>query len=135
MENADKMGENLVFVGGSARSGTTLVQNMLDSHPSILGGPEFLHLPEFVKLRNNMQENVTRGWIDQICSNADVDTRFRMLILDFLMPFAERHQAKFLSEKTPENVLVFPELVELLPKARIGSSRSARQTLNSPSLR
>ncbi len=111
------MEQNLVFVGGSARSGTTLVQNMLDSHPDILGGPEFLHLPEIVKVRNSMQENVARGWIDQICSSQEVDTRFRSLILDFLVPFAERHEAKLLSEKTPENIRVFPELVELLPNS------------------
>jgi hypothetical protein len=112
------MEQNLVFVGGSARSGTTLVQNMLDSHPDVLGGPEFLHLPEIVRLRNSMQENVARGWIDKICSHEDVDARFHALILDFLLPFAARHDAKLLSEKTPENVRVFPELVELLPNSK-----------------
>jgi len=118
LENTTTKGQNLIFVGGSARSGTTLVQNMLDSHPDVLGGPEFLHLPEIVKVRNSMQENVTRGWIDRICSHQDVDDRFRALILDFLLSFAEQHEAKLLSEKTPENVRVFPELMELLPNSR-----------------
>jgi len=118
LEENKYLGRNLIFVGGSARSGTTLIQNMLDSHPVILGGPEFLHLPEIIKLRNSMQRNVEKGWIDQICSNENVDARFRTLILDFLVPFAEKHNAELLSEKTPENVLVFPELATLLPEAK-----------------
>ena len=118
LEKDIQLGGNLIFVGGSARSGTTLIQNMLDSHPSILGGPEFLHLPEIVNVRNSMYRNVDRGWIDQICTKDSVDARFRTLILDFLIPFLEKHNTELLSEKTPENALVFPELAELLPKAR-----------------
>ena len=30
-----------IFVGGSPRSGTTLVQRILASHPNIFGRPEF----------------------------------------------------------------------------------------------
>jgi hypothetical protein len=118
LEDSNKLGGNLIFVGGSARSGTTLVQNMLDSHPAILGAPEFLHLPEIIKVRKNMQRNVAKGWIDQICSQEDIDNQFRTLILNFLIPFAERHNAGILSEKTPENILVFPELVDIMPEAK-----------------
>lgn len=117
--NINPLGQNLVFVGGSARSGTTLVQNIIDSHPEVFGGPEFLHIPEIIKLRNDMQRSVSRGWIDLICSNDDVDSNFRELILNFLVPFAKRHEGKILSEKTPENVLVFKELAELLPDSKL----------------
>jgi hypothetical protein len=36
----------------------------------------------------------------------------------FLLPLADAHKARFLSEKTPMNVLVFPQLIQLFPKAR-----------------
>lgn len=44
-------GERLIFTGGAARSGTTLVQNILDSHPDIVGGPEFLHLEDLMAFK------------------------------------------------------------------------------------
>lgn len=108
----------LIFLGGAPRSGTTLLQNMLDTHPEILGGPEFLHLPDIIGLRSKLQASVARGWISLICSSEEVDDRIRDLITGFLLTFADRHGAKYLSEKTPENVLVFPRLVELFPGSR-----------------
>ena len=110
--------KRLIFVGGSPRSGTTLVQNMLDCHPEILGGPEFLHLPDIMALRKKLHRSIERGWIDTFCTHGEVDARLHRLCLDFLLPLADRHGVRLLSEKTPENVLVFPELAELFQEAR-----------------
>ncbi len=115
--STDNAQPRLVFVGGPPRSGTTLLQNMLDSHPEIVGGPEFLHLPDIVSLRKKLHGSVARKWIDLFCSHEDVDTHIRQLIESFLLPFARSHEAAILSEKTPENILVFSELGELLPEA------------------
>jgi hypothetical protein len=109
----------IVFLGGAPRSGTTLVQNILDSHPEVLGGPEFLHVPDVVALRDKLQGSVGRGWIDVICSAAEVDTEIRRLLTNLLLGFADRHGARLLSEKTPENVLVFPRLLELFPESKL----------------
>lgn len=122
----------MIFLGGAPRSGTTLLQNMLDTHPEILGGPEFLHIPDIIGLRNKLQASVGRGWISLICSAGEVDERIRGLISGFLLTFADRHGAKFLSEKTPENVLVFPRLIELFPDSRfIHVVRDPRATVAS----
>lgn len=110
-------GSRLIFVGGAARSGTTLVQNMLDCHPDVLGGPEFLHLPEIIKLRRNLKASVAKEWIDLYCSNERVDDQVASFIESLLLPLADRHGVRLLSEKTPENVLIFPELIELFPEA------------------
>jgi hypothetical protein len=40
----------LVFVGGSPRSGTTLVQRVLNHHPKVYGGPEFDFIPSIAEL-------------------------------------------------------------------------------------
>ena len=111
-------GERLVFVGGAPRSGTTLVQNMLDCHPEILGGPEFLNLDRIVEVRNRIQGFIARGSIDAFCSAPEADRLFARLIEDLLLPLADRHGARLLSEKTPSNALVFLELLELFPAAR-----------------
>jgi hypothetical protein len=111
-------GARFIFVGGAARSGTTLVQNMLDSHPDIYGAPEFLHIPDIISLRKTLRHSIDREWIDLICSYEDVDRHICSLIEGFLYPLAERSGRRFLSEKTPNNILVFPELISLFPGAR-----------------
>ena len=117
-EPAPERGDRLVFVGGAPRSGTTLVQNMLDCHPEILGGPEFLNLDRIVEVRNRIQGFIARGSIDAFCSAPEADRLFARLIEDLLLPLADRHGARLLSEKTPSNALVFLELLELFPAAR-----------------
>lgn len=130
--NDERATARLIFIGGAPRSGTTVVQNMLDCHPDVLGGPEFLHIPDIIQLRNKLHDSVSRDWISLICSHEEVDARIRALIADFLLSFADKHGAKRLSEKTPENVLVFPELVELFPGSRfIHVVRDPRATVAS----
>lgn len=107
----------LIFVGGAPRSGTTLVQNMLDSHPLIFGGPEFLHIPDCINLRNKLHYSISREFIDLFCSYDDVDRYIVSLIEHLLFPLADLQGCKFLSEKTPGNVLVFCELIDLFPQA------------------
>ena len=111
-------GRRFVFVGGAPRSGTTLVQNMLDSHPAVLGGPEFLHLARVVALRAALRDSAAEQTIDAFVAPEEVDRLIRTLIEDLLLPLADRHGAPLLSEKTPSNVLVFDALVELFPEAR-----------------
>jgi len=112
------MDNRIIFLGGSPRSGTTLVQNMLDSHPDILGGPEFLHLPDVLALRQKLQVSVNKGWINLICSSDMVDAQIRAFIDNIFLSFADAHSAKYVSEKTPENVLVFEGLLDLYPSAK-----------------
>lgn len=111
-------GSRLIFVGGAARSGTTLVQNMLDCHPDICGAPEFHHLPDFVHLRRRIHHNISKKWIDIICTYNEVDQAIASLAEELLLPLANKHNCKYLSEKTPANVLVFPDLVTLFPHAK-----------------
>jgi protein-tyrosine sulfotransferase len=116
--NSSCQGERLIFVGGAPRSGTTLVQNMLDCHGEIYGGPEFLHIPDIVRVRSRLHASIARKWLDLICSYEQVDKMTAAWIESFLLPLADAQSARFLSEKTPMNVLVFPQLIELFPKAR-----------------
>lgn len=108
-----------IFVGGAPRSGTTLVQNILDSNPAVFGGPEFLHIPDIINLRNRLNASVKREHINLYCSCAEVDHITINLIKGFLKPILEERGVDYLSEKTPENILVFPELLELFPQAHL----------------
>jgi len=122
----------LIIIGGAPRSGTTLLQNMLDCHSEILGGPEFLHLPDIIELRKKLRTSLDRNWINLICSYEDVDQRIREMIEGFLISFANKENIHLLCEKTPESVLVFSELAEVLPDARfIHVVRDPRATIAS----
>ena len=110
--------ERLIFVGGAERSGTTLVQNILDSHPDIFGGPEFRHVHEIVYLRNKLHENIKQKEIYHYCSCDEVDEYICTLIESLLLPLADKHKCQYLSEKTPWNIYVFTELKTLFPGSR-----------------
>lgn len=116
--NKNPCGDRLIIVGGAPRSGTTLLQNMLDSHPDITGGPEFLHLPDIVSLQQKLHASIAKEWIDFFCSKEDVNRYTGELIENFLLPLLDRQGGKFLSEKTPNNILIFSELLDILPRAR-----------------
>jgi Sulfotransferase family len=110
-------GDRLIFVGGCPRSGSTLLQNMLDSHPHIAGGPEFDFVPEIVSLRNRIHQKIVSGRISTFASQDTVDRHIGILIEGLLFPYMERHMADYISEKTPSNVLFFKELLTIFPQA------------------
>ncbi len=109
--------ERFIFIGGAPRSGTTLLQNMLDCHPDICGGPEFLHLPDILRLKQKMYKSIKAEYIDLFCTYEDVDRMIRNMISDFLLPLADKQDCKYLSEKTPENIMFFEDLIQLFPEA------------------
>jgi hypothetical protein len=116
MTDSDRL-TRYIFVGGAPRSGTTLLQNMLDSHPEIIGGPEFLHLPDIIRLRQSMQPNLSKGWLDEYCTSNEADAYIKQLIDNFLLPIARNKEVSFISEKTPANISVFSDLAVMYPDA------------------
>jgi len=93
-------GRGLVFVGGCPRSGTTLVQLMLDSHPDVCGGPEFDRVPDIVALRDRLRASVDSGRISVYRSKEDVDREIGQLVERLLAPYAGERGCKVVSEKT-----------------------------------
>jgi len=108
----------LIFVGGSPRSGTTLVQRILDCHPEIYGGPEFDFVPAIADLYREMQKSIRSGRIDAILNEEGLVHAFRALLVALLFPKLEAEGVSYLTEKTPSNVLAFTWLEECVPEAR-----------------
>lgn len=109
----------MVFVGGSPRSGTTLVQNVLDSHSAICGGPEFDFLPSVMGLRDAMQSGVKSGRISEYLTEDDVDSKVSTFVNSIFHDYAERKGCEIISEKTPFNVFVIRQLLEVFPDSKV----------------
>lgn len=109
-------GDRLVFVGGAPRSGTTLVQHILDSNAQVFGGPEFDCIPALMQAWREVLGALHNGRITVFCTRAQVDAAFAGLIEELLLPVADSAGARWLSEKTPLNVLHFCDLLTLLPE-------------------
>lgn len=109
---------DLVFVGGAPRSGTTLVQRVLNSHPEIYGGPEFDFISEFMVLRNRMQNSVKIGRISEYFDTNQLDTHFENFIRNIFREKALEQGVSIISEKTPRNVLHFEEILSVIPNSK-----------------
>lgn len=128
----NSLGERLIFVGGLPRSGTTLLQNILDCHPDVLGGPEFDRIPNIADLRRKLLASIETKRIDYYLTRDQVNESIGGLIESLLLPTANRYGKTFLSEKTPWNILVFPDLLETMSRARfIHVIRDPRAAINS----
>jgi hypothetical protein len=108
----------LIFVGGSPRSGTTLIQRILDCHPEIYGGPEFDFVPSIVDLFQNMRNSIRSGRIDAFLNEKGLAHAFRSFLIALLSPKLQAEEVSYLSEKTPSNVLAFPWLEECVPESK-----------------
>jgi hypothetical protein len=108
----------LIFVGGAPRSGTTLVQRILDAHSLVYGGPEFDLVPEIMRLRSRFLQGIELGRISAYLDRPDVDSVFEKFLVSLFQKKINETGKSFLSEKTPANIGVFAELQECLPDAR-----------------
>lgn len=128
-----------IFLVGCPRSGTTLLQQMLDAHPDIAIAPEtffirhfwlqresygdltqdlnyhqlikdIIELPEFTEMGLNAVEFSEIAWNN----SRDYPSVFRLL----LEQFACKRKVKIVGEKTPNHLLYMETLQQFFPSAR-----------------
>lgn len=110
--------ERHVVIGGTPRSGTTLVRRILDRHPSLCCGPETsILLPGGMRVE---QVAWAYKW-----PSAELDALMATSPSQgaFVDGFAERYRGQRgrprWAEKTPLNVLCFDWVLERFPQARL----------------
>lgn len=107
-----------IFVGGSGRSGTTLVQKLLASHSRIMGGPEFDHTGEISLLYQRMASESYLTRQSFFCDAQELAEIFRDFYESFFRKTCHNKDgAIYYSEKTPANIQVADILLGLFPDA------------------
>ncbi|MCP4362226.1 MAG: sulfotransferase [Chloroflexi bacterium] len=108
---------NAVIIGGSGRSGTTLLRVMLDSHPNICIGPEsWLFTPKAIsieKLAHNFE--LPKSLVQKMIHTAASRPEF---IDVFFAKYSHRVGKSRWGEKTPANILYISEIFRAFPNAR-----------------
>lgn len=134
----------LFLVGGAPRSGTTWLQQMLDSHPDVSCRGEGLFDRTFAVPLDAMMVERGRlldakntglfhdagGYPLPLAGDADILLGSALLLA--LRQQSAGRDCRAIGEKTPENVFFFPRLKRLFPAARlICIARDPRDVLTS----
>lgn len=112
------MENQLIFIGGVPRSGTTLVQKVLGLNTQLYAGPEFDHLQATCNLYKQYKAGLENERQINFYTLEGIKKVFQNLIVDALHDVNKGKEFSFLSEKTPSNVLVFDTLAEIFPSAK-----------------
>jgi protein-tyrosine sulfotransferase len=111
---------NPIFIGGVPRSGTTLLRVILDTHPQIHCGTELRIVQALTALWSSADQRAQPLLADSYGVDAEHLRRiFAELILSFLEPAWRASGKPRVAEKTPFNILVFPELRRLFPDSAL----------------
>jgi hypothetical protein len=142
-----------VFIVGCPRSGTTLLQHILDAHPDVAIAPETHFIRNFYlkqKLYGDLSQDTNYyQLIDDIIAlpvflemklNAgnfreaakQIERSYAAIFSLILQQFAYDKNARIIGEKTPNHLLYMPTLEKFFPNARfIHIIRDPRAVVNS----
>ena len=112
---------NPIIIGGSARSGTTLLRVILDSHQNLYCGPES-NLFNAEDNRNSrritnlsVKFGISKKTIKKMINQSQCETEFIELFFSHLLSF---HKKERWVEKTPKNVRRIGDIFNKFPQAK-----------------
>ena len=104
-----------IFLGGSGRSGTTLLRVILDSHPNIACGPELKVTPILAQLWHEFQTSHRQTLENYHITPLDTNDMFRGIITRLLEGYRIAAGKARIAEKSPNNVFYFQHLRVIFP--------------------
>jgi len=109
-------GQSPVFVVGFPRSGTTLLEQMLDAHPDFCAMDERAFIYELTERMNFAGQPYPSALADLTQTEAD---QLRDLYASMAHKVVPNRGARQLVDKNPLNMLCLPMIARLFPEARI----------------
>lgn len=109
------LGDHVFFVVGMARSGTTLVEQILAAHPRVQGGGELPALPQVLTEESTLRQRRYPEWVPQASPDdwQRLGRRYLELTADL------RKERPFSTDKLPNNWRAIGAIRAMLPGARI----------------
>ena len=113
-----------ILIGGSPRSGTTLLRAIINAHPNIACGPELRAVPALCALLGNISAASSSVLLRHFNVKSEtIDAAFAEAIEAFIEPLRIHSGKLRIAEKTPTNILHFPVLRRLFPGSPLISIR------------
>lgn len=128
------------FIVGSPRSGTTLLQTLLDAHPSLAIPPESHVFDHFYELTGSygdlrtpealerfaadlLQDERIKRWglamgPQEFCRGIQAPVSFRKILERLFTLYAEKEGKSRWGDKTPEHTLFLSAVLQTFPEAR-----------------
>jgi tetratricopeptide (TPR) repeat protein len=108
-------GREVIFLVGLPRSGTTLVEQIISSHPQVEGASELPYLPRIIDAESRRRGKPFPDWVP---SASDAD--WARMGQDYLRMSARWRSTKpIATDKLPENWLYASAALRMLPGARV----------------
>ena len=113
-------GRSPIFVLGLPRSGTTLVERILGSHPAVFAGSELETMPQFIA-KAQLSVRPPMPHIPQLVSvfNQSVLTQLAAAYVQVLPEPPEGDPARYVTDKLPANLMNMPLIRKAFPDAPI----------------
>jgi hypothetical protein len=108
------------FIVGHARSGTSLVNNIIQAHPKFAGGNEtrlFRHFYDMFEISE--AKNRDRGIYSFHKDTFFVYKLIKNFVTEYFITYAEKHKKNFFVEKTPSHELSLSLIKYCFPDAKI----------------
>lgn len=97
-----------IFIFGNTRSGTTIVQKVMSTHPDIVGWYE----------PNALWLYADPGRIHDEFEESDATHRVKRYIRQRFLKYQKQHGNSIVLEKTPQNILRIPYVRAIFPEAK-----------------